>query len=99
MLSASDSLFGSFFSWSNAQGETPHSPENDPPSLASDGDAPGSPEPAPDDDDLRQVKDRLRNGFYHSERIRSFIARCLSFDLVPYAPDPASPPDDPERPE
>ncbi|NBC17751.1 MAG: hypothetical protein GVY18_10600 [Bacteroidetes bacterium] len=98
-MSASDSLFGYFFSWSNAQGDASYSSGDDDASPASSaaGDGAVSPDPAPDDE-LRKIRKRLRNGFYRSERIRSFIARCLSFDLVPFSPD-LSAPDEPDRSE
>jgi hypothetical protein len=92
MMSASDSLFGYFFSWSNAPGDAPHSSgdEEASPASNSSGDGAVVPDPVPDDE-LQKIRKRLQDGFYRSERIRSFIARCLSFDLVPYSPDLSSP--------
>ena len=91
MMSASDSLLGSFF-WSLGQG--PSSSEDGTSSSSADAaDAPGP----WDNDEFRKAQKRIQEGFYRSERVRAFIARCLAFDLVPFRPDssPASDSSDP----
>lgn len=92
MMSASESLFGSFHYWSNGHGDTPGAAGDEPASSSeSESDAPLAPT---DDNDIQAVRSRIRDGFYQSDRIRSFIARCLAFDLVPYKPDDSVSSDD-----
>lgn len=87
MMNASEPLFGSFHYWSNAHGDAPGG-SDDESAASSDSESESDPPPSPtDDNDYQAVRRRIRNGFYQSDRIRSFIARCLAFDLVPYRPD------------